>query len=130
MRLSPAPTQQNEYLVVSCLGTDAVGDVIYFTGNDAVSRVDMTNRTKGPGAGIIVTKRNSTSAIVQTRGFVRGVYTSLTAPGTLFVSDAGRLVSAVPQYPTTGVRYAHRFARIINPTTVQILHEPPVVLNA
>jgi hypothetical protein len=130
MLLSAVPAQPNEFLAVSCLSADAVGDVVYFTGVDAVARVVMTDRTKGPGVGIIIKKRGATSAVVQTRGIVRNVYAGLPTRSTLFVSDDGGLTALVPSFPSTGIRYIHRFAKTINPTTLLLLHETPIVLNA
>lgn len=61
------------YFEADCLGTDAIGDFIYFTANPVsgyyqVAKVDVTDPATIPSPGVIVQKTNPTRCFVQMFG--------------------------------------------------------------
>jgi len=83
-----------------CLSGDAIGDVVYISGNQVgpyfqVAKVDITTLNKMPAVGVIIQKLTSTTAVVMSIGEVAGLYTGLTPNSTLFVDTnfTGILIS-------------------------------------
>jgi hypothetical protein len=81
----------NDVFTGTCDEEVATGDAVYVSGPDkAVSRVDITDPTKIPVHGIVVSKPSATTCLVQTSGLVEGVVSGLTPNAPYFVSDEGR----------------------------------------
>lgn len=82
-----------------CVSGDAVGDLMYVSGpSKAVAKADVTNFTKLPAVGCIISKSGPTSCVIQTAGLVSGVYTGLT-PGKIYVIGSNSRPSAALPVP-------------------------------
>ncbi len=80
-----------------CVAGDAVGDLMYVTGpGKTVAKSDITDFTKTPVVGCIVSKPTATSCIIQTAGLVSSVYTGLTAGKIYVVGTNSRPALALP----------------------------------
>ncbi|NNL47882.1 MAG: hypothetical protein HKO76_05910, partial [Acidimicrobiia bacterium] len=91
----------SEILPGNCLSGDAVGDFVYITGNKVAGRVqvtkaDITNVSKMPAVGVIVSKDNPTTCDVQWSGEVLGVFTGLTAGRVHWVDTDGTPTASLP----------------------------------
>lgn len=80
----------------SCLLTDAVGDCVYMTGDYSVARADITDASKVPAVGVIISKPTTSTAIVRTHGEITGVYTGLVSGKVYFLGATGVPVVSPP----------------------------------
>jgi hypothetical protein len=81
----------------TCLSGDAVGDLMYVSAPAKVVRkVDITDFTKTPAVGCIVSKPTATTCVVQTAGLVSSVYSGLTAGKIYVVGANSRPVIPLP----------------------------------
>ena len=86
----PYPT-----LSANCLSSDAVGDLVYVTGDQVmdryqVTKADRTESAKVPSIGLLVEKESATECQVQTQGVVEGLFSGLTPGRTYFLGADGR----------------------------------------
>jgi hypothetical protein len=70
-----------------------------------VTKIDVTDFTKMPAIGVIISKSNPATCVVQVLGVVTGVYGALTAPGRYFAGSTGKPSLTVPLPPAGGVAY-------------------------
>lgn len=95
-------TKGQAFLQANCLASDAVGDGVYITGPKVgalyqVAKVDVTDGSKMPARGIIVTKQTSTRCTVQTSGVTKkGIITGLTPNETYVLGGSSTLVDTPP----------------------------------
>lgn len=88
----------------TCLATDSIGDCVYSTGPYVVTKCDPQNITTMPAKGMIISKSDSTTCLVQCQGIVSNIYGGLTPGETLFVDTDGGLTSTLPT-PAPGDSY-------------------------
>lgn len=102
---TPATSQTEEsllkgrYFEADCLATDAVGNMVRITGPSVlgfrqVTKVDVTDRTKMPAVGLIVSKSTITRCFVQTLGEVP--LAGIVAGARYYVGAAGSPASLIP----------------------------------
>jgi hypothetical protein len=89
-----------------CGISDAVGDLVYISGNKvgsdySVSKVDPGDYNKFPAVAVVIYKITSTKAVIQFSGEIKGIYTGLTAGKTYWAGSSGTPV-VVPPTPTAG----------------------------
>ncbi len=113
-----------EFLRVSCMLTDQLGDAVYIRGNMngfyKVARVDVANYLKTPAIGIIVRKWGFTNALVQRMGEIEDLYTGLTAGRTYFVGGDGK-PNLLPPAPAPGGRaYVQEIGVALDATVLMV----------
>lgn len=88
---SPSPPIPGIF-TANCSASDQVGDVIFISSfsspNPDVSPVDISDYSKMPGTGIIISKASATECAVQSVGLVLGVYSGLSV-GKIYFSGIG-----------------------------------------
>jgi hypothetical protein len=125
----------SQSLVANCQADDEVGDIVYVTGDAVsliyqVSKVDYNDPSKMPGFGMIISKLDDTTCIVQLDGPVVDLYVGLISGRHCFVGDDGRLTQAVPTAPISGVRYSQPIAYAIASNTVLLGFNLPTIRTA
>ena len=88
------------YREVDCLVDDDVGNCVYIRGDRAgekwrVETADPTDDTKMPAAGVLISKHDSTSGVMQLFG-VCNLFTDMTPGQPVLVGTDGDLVDEVP----------------------------------
>jgi hypothetical protein len=117
-----------------CAATDAVGDVVRFSGDKVgnryqVTKVNIDSLATMPAIGVILRKTSATECEVQTSGALKGVYSGLTPNLTLFIGTDSRLTHTVTPQPTTGPR-AHQIMGVASATTEVLLGvKSPIILT-
>jgi len=135
LQASQAGGTQRAWIPVTCRTEDAVGDVVYITGDmvgirHPVARVDIDDPIALPGIGVLITKETDTLGVVQLTGLVDGVYSGLVPNRTLFVGTTGRLQNTPPPRPSTGKRYYQVMARAVSSTRFLIQVQDPIIIVA
>ncbi len=122
----PLVRRRTDAREVDCVATDAVGDLVYVTGANAVTRVDPMLTAKMPAIGIIVKKPSSTRALVQFSGAMTALGT-LTAGQRYYVGDSGQLSATPP--PGPGRRYVQPAGIALAPNVLMLnLQDPTIVV--
>jgi hypothetical protein len=90
----------------NCLSTDSVGDLVYITGDSVggiiqVSKVDITDYSKMPGVGVIISKSSSTDCIILRYGLLN--VTGLT-PGSIYFVDSNSRPTLIRPVASPGVK--------------------------
>lgn len=134
MRLQATATSgsaANQYIPAFCFSTDAVGDFVYVMGDAVgniyqVTKLDPTNESKMPFAGVIIEKSGPQDCIVQLTGVVQGAYSALT-PGKLILAGLDAKPAETIDRPTTGVRIRQVVGIALSSTDMLIQPMVPVI---
>jgi hypothetical protein len=96
----PPPTYS---FTATCLSTAQIGDLVYMTGGagNEVRGIDISDYTKMPAVGCIVSKESPTDCTVQTSNILVGAYSGLT-PGKIYFSGSGSNPKPVHPAPIPG----------------------------
>lgn len=86
---------QRKRVNANCIAGDLVGDCVYITGAKVgqlyqVRKVDPSTPSMMPAVGVILSKSNPTTCIVQLFGEIGGLYTGLAPKSVLYVASNGR----------------------------------------
>lgn len=115
--LNPAPTLGNanaNQIVVDCQASDNVGDLVYVLSALEVARVDVTDDTKMPACGVLISKTTATRGVVQLSGIIEGVFSGLTPGAAYCVGGAGTPSLTQPSGP--GRRHIQPIGTAFSPT--------------
>ena len=98
----------------------SLGDVVYVSGaSRAVSRVDISDRAKVAAVGVIV-RKTGTDCVIQTRGLVQAVYSSLT-PGAVYFTDiSGKPTPTRPTGSESTLRWVVEIGRALDDVTLDV----------
>ena len=108
-----------------CAAGDAVGDLMYVSGGSyAVSKVDITDYSKMPSVGCIVSKPSATSCVIQTAGLVSGVYAGLT-PGKIYFAGTNSRPNVVAPVPGVSQLLFHQAVGIALDTNILLIVANP-----
>lgn len=125
-----------DLFLARCPPAAVVGDMVYISGERTgdvyeVDRCNITQAGKRPW-GMIVSKPSADSCIVQTNGEVRGLYSSLTPGGPLFLGPGvGARLTHTPPGPALSGRLYQQIAGQASATDRLYLGiQAPVVLVA
>lgn len=98
-------------LPATCLASDDVGHAVRITGDRVgglyqVTRADIDAAAshEARSAGLIVSKTDSTTCVVQTSGILVGIFSGLTPGRLLFVGTDATLSTTPPSRPSSGRR--------------------------
>lgn len=133
MRLQTPPLAlTDQYILAYCLPTDAVGDVVYITGDKIgeryqTTKIDIDDISTVPGIGIIVQKTAATECVVQVSGILRDVYVGLTPNKPLFAGLDARLTETPPSAPGSGRRAIQIIGQAIASSDLLIQPKPPII---
>jgi len=84
---------------MTCLSGDAVGDWMYISSANTVTKADADGSGTYPAVGVIVSKQSSTSCTVRVAGLVTGL-SGLTAGAVYYLSTtAGAITATAPTAP-------------------------------
>lgn len=90
-----------------CDAGDAVDNLVFVSGPEVggivrVSKIDITDKAKGPATGIIQSKATATDCVVH----LRGPYplAGVTAGATIYAGTAGTMIEGGPGRPVSGFR--------------------------
>lgn len=122
-------TARGRYFEADCLAFDAVGDFVRITGAPAlgffqVSKVDITDPSHLPTAGIIVEKTTSTRCFVVRFGLVDvssfPSVPTLVPQSKYWIGFDGRLRDSLP-VPVSGIAVAQLVGHALSPTEFLLL---------
>lgn len=96
---------KGRYFEANCLGTDALGDFVYITADEAanlfnVTKVDVDDSTTMPAIGVIIEKPTLSTCLVMTFGVLAA--TGLT-PNARYWVDTDAQITATPPTRASGV---------------------------
>ena len=98
-------------LPANCLAGDAVGNAVRITGDRVAGRyqatsvdIDATAAHEARGVGVIASKSDATTCVIQTGGILSGVLSGLTPGRLLFVAADATLSESPPPRPSSGYR--------------------------
>jgi len=74
----------------------SVRDIVYSTGALTADKADNTSTSTIPAIGIVISKTDSTTAVVMFTGYVIGGFTGLTAGAEQFLSTEGAITETPP----------------------------------
>lgn len=103
------PLSQGTKASASCPSSAVVGDLVYVNGDQAsgmysVGLADPSQYAKMPAIAVVVAKLTSTSAVIQFRDEVRGIYSGL-IPGRVYFVGANSRPTLTPPTPGVGRAY-------------------------
>lgn len=115
-----------------CFASDAVGNAVYVFANKVgnlyqVETVDVTDVTKMPAVGVIISKSDAAHCIVRTVGVIEGLYTGLLPGKRLLVQDDGKLNHGYNR-PLSGVKLVQPMGVAISAQDVSLITESPVII--
>jgi hypothetical protein len=113
-------TAASNVFSATCLATDLVGNFAYVTGPYAVTTVDISDSTKIPTIGVIISKSTPTTCVVQWHGEVSGLYVGLIPGKMYFVGSDGRPSATVPVI-ISGYGYIQKIGVGLNPSTLLVM---------
>lgn len=90
-----------------CDASDAVDDLIFVSGPEVggkvkVSKIDITDSSKMPSIGVILSKSTATDCIVHLRGPF--TLSGTTAGAVIFAGTSGTMIESGPGRPSSGFR--------------------------
>lgn len=107
-------------IAARCLSADQVGHAVRVTGDkiDGLHQVtrtdiDATTPSEAKSVGVIASKSDSTTCVVQTSGVLAGVLSGLTPGRLLFVDTDATLTITPPPRPSSGERTIQALAYAI-----------------
>lgn len=109
----------------TCLNTDSVGDLVYISGDSIggiiqVAKVDITDYSKMPGVGVILSKSSATQCMILRYGILS--VTGLVPGKTYFVSSAGHPTDIRPVAPLGGSLFVQTIGVAMD--SVRLLFNP------
>lgn len=101
MRLRNFPAPSAQYFRGSCTSAEAIGKVIYVTGNPTqgiypVRTADSGDEDKVPGVGVVIRKYSETDCLIQRFGEIHNVFSGLEVNKTYKLNADGDLQRFIP----------------------------------
>jgi len=115
----------------SCLAGDTTLSPVYVTGAGVagtpdVTAADISDRTKMPVSGLIASKSNPTTCVVQRNGILAG-FTGLTIGATVFASPT--LGGVTQTMPSAAGNHVQKIGTATTTTEILIDIYPPIILS-
>lgn len=111
-------------------GSLKVGDLVRVAGNRHVRRADPRSDADMPSLGIVVSIKDASHAVVQTRGYVENIYKELVPNQMYFVGDDGRLSPTPPSPKEQGeTRWVQKVGLALDNKTLNLNPSNEMVLR-